>query len=146
MIKRPDIETIRADSTSGVNETDLYRGVSHNGLKSDFDEVIVLSPGWLGSGTLHFAATHLAQKGHDVAVVNHDKTSIWHPNKDRSRHVHLTARAATRETNKPGVILIGHSLGNRDVHSAASAAIDRQVNNPDDPNLYRINAIGAVLA
>ena len=88
MIKSPEIETIQSGSRSKPYKTRLYRGLTKNGMPSEFDEVIVLAPGWLGSGTLHFAATHLAQRGHDVAVVNHDNTSIWHPNKDRSQHVH----------------------------------------------------------
>jgi hypothetical protein len=144
MKRTPVIEELTIESGIKSQKTRLYRAVTNKGISSEYDDVVVLAPGWLGSGTLHFAATHLAQQGHDVAVVSHYKTSLRHPNKQRSRNVHLTAKAASRATGKSGVILAGHSLGNRDVHTAAEAALIRQIQNPDDPKLYRINAIAAM--
>jgi pimeloyl-ACP methyl ester carboxylesterase len=144
MTIRPEIQKITTESSGRGYSTKLYKGVSKNGFPSDYDGVIVLAPGWLGSGTLHFAASHLARHGHDVAVVNHSKTSLFHPNSDRSRNVHLTAKSASVATGKKKVILAGHSLGNRDVHSASIEALKRQTKYPEDEDLYRIDAIGAI--
>lgn len=144
MAQRPDIETLRLPLAKGGYRTKLYRGERQAGMLSDFEDVIVLAPGLLGSGTLHFAASALARRGHDVAVVSHDRTSLLHPNKDRSQHVHFTARAASQATGKRGVILIGHSNGNQDVHHAATEAIKRQTEQPDDSKLYQVRAIGSL--
>ncbi len=141
----PKIENLKLPTPRGVYETDLYRGAPNKyGLTSDYDKVIVLAPGWLGSRTLKFAAKTLAQKGHDVAVVAHDKTSWRRHNKDRAQNVHYTARAASAATGKREVILAGHSHGNHDVHNAAIRALQRQEANPSDDTLYIVKGIGSL--
>lgn len=143
-MKAPEARSISAAHAKGLYTTKLYEGARKHGLRSDFDEVVILAPGWLGTGTLHFAARALARKGHDVAVVSHPNTSLFHPNKDRSKDVHFAARAASQATGKKGVILIGHSNGNQDIHHAAAEGLRRQQERPEDKSLYRINAIGAM--
>jgi pimeloyl-ACP methyl ester carboxylesterase len=143
-MKAPEVVPISIPLNKGEYKTRLYKAEHRRGVSSDFDEVIVLAPGWLGSGTLHFAASALARQGHDVAVVSHGRTSLFSHNQDRSKHVHFAARAATQATHKRGVIMIGHSNGNQDVHHAAEAALKHQAEHPNDNSLYRIKAIGSV--
>lgn len=140
----PEISSLRVPSGKGMYKTRLYKAVKRHGLSSDYEDTIVLAPGWLGSGTLHFAASSLARRGHNVAVVNHNHSSLFSPNAARSRHVHLTAKAAAAETGNRGIILIGHSNGNQDIHHAATEAIRRQSENPDDRSLYLIRAVGSI--
>lgn len=140
---KPEIEELRLPVKRGEYKTRLYRGASKNGLPSDFEDVIVLAPGIFGSGTLHFAASALAAEGHDVAVVSHSRTSIFHPNYDRSKNVHFTAKAATEATGKRGVILLGHSNGVQDIHHAAERSIRRQSQEPSNSELYIVTAVGA---
>ncbi len=143
MSKRVDIAPLKLPLANGVYETNLYQPVT-DGFPSDFEDTIVLAPGWLGSGTLHFAASSLARRGHTVAVVGHRNTSLLHPNLDRSRHVHFTAKAAAHETGRRGIILVGHSNGNQDIHHAAVEALKRQESSPDDESLYIVQAIGSL--
>lgn len=140
MARAPEVVPISTPQGGGRYETRLYRRAH----KSDYDDIIVLAPGWLGSGTLHFAASSLARQGHDVAVVSHGRTSIFRHNQDRSKHVHFTARAAMEATGKRGVVLVGHSNGNQDVHHAAAEALRRQTENPEDKKLYIVRAIGSM--
>ncbi len=138
------IETIKTPIYRGEYETSLYRGSRPNGMASDFEDVIVLAPGWLGSGTLHFAASTLARHGHDVAVVQHGKRSWLAHNAVRSQNVHFAARAASQATGKRGVIFIGHSNGGQDIHHASAKAIERQQAEPDNSELYVVRAVGAM--
>lgn len=144
MALKPEIVQLRMPHQKGEYRTVMYNGARPHGLPSDFDEVLVLAPGWLGSGTLHYAASRLAEAGHDVAVVSHDQTSLIHPNKDRSKHVHFTAKAAAQATGKQRVILLGHSNGSQDVHHAAAEALRRQTAEPRTLGSYQITAIGAL--
>jgi pimeloyl-ACP methyl ester carboxylesterase len=144
IMKAPNIVPISTPLEHGEYTTRLYEGVKKRGLRSNYEDVIVLAPGWLGRGTLHFAASALARKGHDVAVVSHGRRSIFHPNLDRQRNVHYTSRAASRATGKRGVILVGHSNGNQDIHHAAEEALVTQAEHPEDPDMYVIRAIGSL--
>lgn len=144
MQKSLEIVPIGTEHTHGCYETSLYKGMAQRGFRSNFDEVIVFAPGWLGSGTLHYAASTLARHGHDVAVVNHPHTSIFHSSQDRSRDVHFAAQAASKATGKRGVILLGQSNGGPDVHHAAVKALEHQKDDHNNKASYFVTAVGTL--
>lgn len=144
MPRKIEVAEIRTPKAGGEYSAQLFHGQTRDGLRSNFEDVIILAHGWLGKGTMRFVAMRLASEGHDVAVVNNSKVSLLHPNAHRSQNVHFTARAASQATGKRGVIFIGHSNGSQDVHHATGKALERQRQEPDNDELYVVRAVGAV--